>query len=253
MSAKIIPARVACATLFLMLAASPAWADGTIDLVRTSYATGEAMGQVSFAVRRSSGTSGAASVSYATADAGATAGTDYTAATGTLTWADGEGGVKSIVVALADDDQVEPVEGFTLTLSNATGATLGAAQADVKLVSDDSSISMTRAVIQVDEHIQPVVLTARRVGALGKAATVDYVAVSGTAFPGEDYVEPLATLVWGAGQGGERQVVLNLVNDERVEPPESFTVQLRNAQGQRSGSAPRHWCRSATTTPRSSS
>ncbi len=60
-------------------------------------------------------------VSYATSDGSATAGQDYTAASGTLTFAAGET-AKSVSVAVLDDTDVEGVETLTLSLSNATGA-----------------------------------------------------------------------------------------------------------------------------------
>ncbi len=67
-------------------------------------------------------------VDYATADRTATAGTDYTATSGTLTFEAGES-TKTIAVPLVDDDDLENDETLTLTLSNATGAELGYAEA----------------------------------------------------------------------------------------------------------------------------
>ena len=63
----------------------------------------------------------AVTVDYATSDGSATAGQDYTAASGTLTFAAGET-AKTVSVAVLDDTAVEGVETFTLSLSNATGA-----------------------------------------------------------------------------------------------------------------------------------
>ena len=65
---------------------------------------------------------------YASTDGTATAGTDYAAASGTLTFAAGETS-KTISVATHHDAATETDETFTLTLSNAAGATLGDAEA----------------------------------------------------------------------------------------------------------------------------
>ncbi len=63
------------------------------------------------------------SVDYATKDGTAAAGADYTAASGTLTFAPGET-AKTVSVALLDDSHDEGKETFTLTLSNPQGAYL---------------------------------------------------------------------------------------------------------------------------------
>ncbi len=63
------------------------------------------------------------SVDYATADGTAAAGADYTAASGTLTFAPGET-AKTVSVPLLDDSIDEGKERFTLRLSNPRGAYL---------------------------------------------------------------------------------------------------------------------------------
>ncbi len=67
-------------------------------------------------------------VAYATADGTAKAGEDYTAASGTLTFAAGESS-KAVSVAVIDDAHDEGSETFTFTLSNAAGAHVGDGQA----------------------------------------------------------------------------------------------------------------------------
>ena len=78
------------------------------------------------------------SVSYATADGTATAGSDYTATSGTLVFAPGETS-KTIGVPIIGDAVVEPDETFTLTLSNAVNAKLGTAQATGTIENDDAA------------------------------------------------------------------------------------------------------------------
>ena len=76
-----------------------------------------------FAVTLSRAASGPVSVDYATKDGTAAAGADYTAASGTLTFAPGET-AKTVSVALLDDSIDEGKETFTLRLSNPQGAYL---------------------------------------------------------------------------------------------------------------------------------
>ena len=89
-----------------------------------------------FTVTRSTGT-GTASVAYATADGTAIAGSDYTAQSGTLTFAEGERS-KTVAVAVRTDSANEANETFVLNLSNATGVTVTDAQARATIVNDDT-------------------------------------------------------------------------------------------------------------------
>lgn len=79
-----------------------------------------------FVVSLDKPSTGTVTVAYRTADDNAAAGSDYRAASGTLSFAPGEM-VKTIVVDIVDDDQPETDESFQLVLSSPTGATLAAA------------------------------------------------------------------------------------------------------------------------------
>lgn len=76
-----------------------------------------------FTVTRHGSTAGAASVGYATADITATAGQDYQAASGTVSFAAGETS-KQIAITILGDEVIEQNESFAVTLSGATGATV---------------------------------------------------------------------------------------------------------------------------------
>ena len=76
---------------------------------------------LSFAVTLSRAPSSTVTVDYATADGTATAGSDYTAVNGALTFAAGET-EKTVSVAVLDDAHDEGSETLTLSLSNASGA-----------------------------------------------------------------------------------------------------------------------------------
>jgi hypothetical protein len=82
---------------------------------------------ITLTVTRSAGSGGAVSVNYATADLSTTAGSDYTAVSGTLSWADGDPPTQVIAIVIDGDAAEEPDEAFTVTLSAPTGgASLGA-------------------------------------------------------------------------------------------------------------------------------
>ena len=99
-----------------------------LPVLSVADASADEGGKLSFAVTLDAAAAGEVTVDYATADGSATAGADYTAASGTLTFAAGET-AKTVEVAALADTATEGDETFTLTLSNASGATIGTASA----------------------------------------------------------------------------------------------------------------------------
>jgi len=112
---------------------------GSIGFIGVAGTASEGAGTARVTVRRNDGFAGAVSIGYATSDVTANAGTDYTAATGTLDWPAGDLGERQINVTLLNDATTEPNETFRITLANATGgATIeGATTLDVQITNDD--------------------------------------------------------------------------------------------------------------------
>jgi hypothetical protein len=75
-------------------------------------------------------------VSYATADGTALAKSDYTATSGTLTFQPGETS-RTVSVGIKGDLKSEPDETFTVSLSNAAGATITDGVATATILNDD--------------------------------------------------------------------------------------------------------------------
>ena len=99
-----------------------------IPAVSVSDASATEGDAVAFTVSLSAATSQQVTVEYATSGGTATSGTDFTAVSGTLTFAANETS-KTVSVATTDDSVDEENETFTLTLSSPTNATLGEATA----------------------------------------------------------------------------------------------------------------------------
>jgi uncharacterized protein YjdB len=85
-------------------------------------------------------------VNYATVNDTATAGTDYQAASGTITFAPGETS-KTITVTVNGDTTVEPDETFFVNLSGATNAAITDTQGVGTITNDDVSQSVPNVVI----------------------------------------------------------------------------------------------------------
>jgi hypothetical protein len=111
---------------------------GTIGFRSTFTDAFEGQARLVVAIRRMGGTFGSLSIDYVTEPATATAGADFTAVSGTLTWADGEASAKTFEVALIADNVVEGAEYFRLRLTGA-GDAIAASEMLVRLT--DSVVS----------------------------------------------------------------------------------------------------------------
>ena len=121
-------------------------------------AVNEDDGSVGFLVKLDPAASGTVTVDYATRDDGtAVAGTDYTATSGTLTFAPGERERKTPLVAIVDDDEEDSGETFRLVLSNPTGsdadngaAVLGDAEAVATILNSERAAARPTGFTLVD-------------------------------------------------------------------------------------------------------
>ena len=94
---------------------------------------------VEFTVSLSAASDERVTVDYATSGGTAESGTDFTAASGTLTFA-ANATSQTVRVQTAEDSADEKDETFTLALSNPSGATLGDAEATGTIEDDDESL-----------------------------------------------------------------------------------------------------------------
>ena len=156
---------------------------------------------VDFTVTLSRAGTATVTVDYATSDGsspnGATAGADYTAASGTLTFAPGET-AKTISVPVIDDSHDEVQEIFTLTLSNASGdnAWLSDATATGTIENTDAMPQawLARFGRTVAGHVLDTVSERMRAPrAAGLSATLGGQALPGIDFSGDPAARPAET------------------------------------------------------------
>ncbi|TWU45387.1 Calx-beta domain protein [Novipirellula aureliae] len=129
---------------------------GVISISPATKSVDESGSSISFTVTRTGGSDGAVSVSYATSNGSATAGTDYTAASGTVNFADGEVS-KTITVDILEDTIDEPNETFLITLTGPTGgAILGTVQVATATIIDNDEAPIGSSTITGSVFIDSV-------------------------------------------------------------------------------------------------
>ncbi len=209
---------------------------GQLQFAIDSARVGEAQGTVSLLVKRVGGSDGTVSVDYTTADGSATAGSDYAAQSGTLTWGNYDEGAKPINLPITDDLDFEGDESFTVMLSNPTGgATLGTlSQLSVTLVENDQAkpgvLQFSAQTVTASEGDSTLNLTVTRTEGRDGVVSVQYLA-NGTATVGTDYLGESGTLTWPSGDDTPKSLNLQVIDDTEVEATETLQLTLLNPAG----------------------
>ena len=177
-------------------------------------------------------------VEYQTADGSATAGDDYTAASGTLTFEPGDR-QKTVRVTVHDDAVEDGGETLTVTLSKPSGATLERDEATGTInnteAADPSELSVADAeATEGDNATLDFVVTLDPASV--STVTVDYATADGTATAGADYTVKSGTLTFDPGDT-RKTISVPVAEDTAEEGAETFTLTLSNASGADLGDA----------------
>ncbi|WP_205666092.1 Calx-beta domain-containing protein [Aquabacter cavernae] len=209
----------------------------TLSVSDASVAEGNSGTKVmTFTVTLSSAATGPVSVAYATANGTATAGSDYVAASGTLTFAAGET-TKTIQVTVNGDTAVEANESLTLNLSAPSGATIADGSGAGTITNDDvvapvlPTLSVSDAsVAEGNSGTKVMTFTVTLSSAATGPVSVAYATANGTATAGSDYVATSGTLTFAAGETTKTiQVTVN--GDTAVEANETLILNLSAPSG----------------------
>ena len=196
---------------------------------------------LTFAVQLSVSTIAPVTVDYATGGGTATAGTDYVATSGTLTFAPGVT-TQNVIVPVIGDALVEGDETLAVTLTSPSNATLGSATATGTILDDDSapavpSISISGAsVAEGNAGSTPLTFAVQLSAPTVATVTVSYATGGGTATAGTDYVATTGTLTFAPGVTMQN-INVPLLGDIVVEGNETFTVTLTSPSNATLGSA----------------
>jgi Bacterial Ig domain/Calx-beta domain len=215
----------------------------SINSVTVTEGTSGAV-NASFTVSLSAQASQVVTASYQTANGSATAGSDYTQTSGTVTFQPGET-TKTVTVPVLADALVEPNETFTIGLSTPTNATIAQGQGTGTIVDGTApplptlsinSVTVTEPASGSVNASFTVTLSAQS----SQVVTASYATANGSATAGSDYTQTAGTVTFPIGSTTQT-VNVPVLADALVEPNETFTISLSTpsnatiAQGQGTG------------------
>ena len=201
---------------------------GALQFASSGFSVSEGVTTATIKVARTGNSYGAVGVSYATSNDSAVAGKDYTATSGTLSWANRDLAAKYITVTILGDARDEANEAFRVTLSAPTGgAALGTWSVARVLIQDNDpapTVQFDAAAASTPESTPAAAIGVSLSAPSDLTVKVDYATANGTA-TASDYTPTSGTLTFAPGVT-TRQISVPIFNDLREEADETFTVAL---------------------------
>jgi len=186
-----------------------------------------------FTVTLSAASASTVTVNYATANGSATAGSDYAATSGTLTFAPGET-TKTVSVTVNGDTLFESNETYFVNLSSPSNATLSDSQGLGAITNDDANPVGLRindvSITEGNRNTRNATFTITLTSPLSNAVTVNFATANGTATAGVDYSATSGSVRIRAGRTSATVSVVGF-GDRTAEADETFFVNLTSANG----------------------
>lgn len=180
-----------------------------------------------FTVRLSEASSQTVSLSFATANASATAGSDYEPVSGTVSFAPGQF-FQTVSVPVIGDRRGEPNESYTVNLSNATNAIIADGQGVGTIVDDEPHVSIsdvTKAEGKKGKATQFTFVVTLSV-AYDQPVTLSYKTGNGTATTSNnDYVAKSGKITFAPGET-RKEITITVKGDSKREANETFYLDL---------------------------
>jgi chitinase len=183
---------------------------------------------MSFTVSLSKAATTGVTVDFATADGSATAGLDYTARLGKLTFAAGET-QKTVAVSVLSDSLVEGEETILLRLANAANAIIADGEGHGVIVdTPPPRITISDAtVVEGNSSRVSLQYTVSLSEAATSRVTVGFSTADGTATAGVDYTARTGTVTFAAGET-QKTIAISVLGDRLVEMDETVKLLLSN-------------------------
>lgn len=227
---------------------------GSIRFTTSNFSSGENVSKANITVVRTGGNQGTVSVNYAVTAGSATDGSDFSIASGTLTFENNQTS-KTFQVDIKNDTSSEGNETVNLSISSPTnGASLGNPSSATLTILDDESgggnssgnssssaqsstssnphglLNFSALSYAVPEDKGSITVTISRDGGSNGAVNVNYTTANGTGKSGTDYTATNGTLNFSSGETS-KTLAIAISDDSSVDGSKTFTIALSGQTG----------------------
>ena len=216
--------------------ASPATnTNDTVHLSASTYSVEQSAGTLTITVSRTPGVMSPITIDYDTADGTAIAGTDYTAMSGTLQWAENDSSDKSITIPVNNAVAFSGGKSFDIVLSNpSANATLGNPGSASVTISGAASagvgtLELADTTLFAQQSAKTVSVSVNRSGGAVGATSVAYATTDGTAIAGTDYTKTQGVLEWADGDSAAKSFSVPISAAKAFSGQKTFQVGISNA------------------------
>jgi probable HAF family extracellular repeat protein len=207
-------------------AGTPTVSIGDVTVTEGNAGTTEAV----FTVTLSAPASEEVTVNFDSVNGTASAGSDYEAEFGTLTFAPGET-TANVTVAVNGDTNPEPNETFHVALSQPAGAVIADGQGVGTIVDDEPRLSINDVAREEGRNgTTRFAFTVTLSAATDVPVTVDFATADGSATAGSDYEAHSGTVTFAPGETS-KTIFIDVKGDRSRESDETFLVNLSDAVG----------------------
>lgn len=173
-------------------------AAGSAGFIQTASVHQENGGVATLNLQRVAGSSGELKLNYQTENGTALAGSDFTAASGQVVWADGDTSNKTISINIIDDAALESDEQFTVKLTAVSG-NLVANASSYTLTIKDNEVNRAPSIVGLENKDvnagETVTLTAQVTDLDGDSMTYQWSQLSGNAVVLQNTTTPVVSFV----------------------------------------------------------
>ncbi len=189
----------------------------------------EGIGSAVFTVTLTGEVEAGFTVDYITSNNTAQAGSDYTATSGTLTFAGSTGETQTLQIPITDDPIVEQSEIFLVTLNNVVnpGNITISKAIGVGSITDNDAANVTIDDITVNESDGQAIFTVTLTGNVPSGFSVNYATADDTALDTEDYLSTSGSVTFSGNDGETQTITVQILDDGVVEQAnEDFFMNL---------------------------